>query len=139
MEIIEKNHKHEVGVEIAHHKETQKQLHKVTDELKELKVKCEEKERALDMLNIYSRKINSSANNINDSASVVNQQHQHHQQQQQHSTWKMSTQSLNSSFQETPSVEKRKEYDRKRRELRNSSSVCLLFFLVVGLMDVNFY
>lgn len=42
-EIMEKNHKHEIGVEIAHHKETQKNLNRVNQELKELKIKLEVK------------------------------------------------------------------------------------------------
>jgi hypothetical protein len=39
--MVEKNHKHEIGVEIAHHKETQRQLQKVGDDNRELKVKLE--------------------------------------------------------------------------------------------------
>ncbi len=41
VEMMEKNHKHEIGVEIAHHKETQKQVNKLNEEIKELKVKLE--------------------------------------------------------------------------------------------------
>lgn len=39
--MIEKNHKHEIGVEIAHHKETQRSLQKAAEENRELKVKLE--------------------------------------------------------------------------------------------------
>ena len=38
---MEKNHKHEIGVEIAHHKETQRNCQRLNEELKELKVKYE--------------------------------------------------------------------------------------------------
>jgi hypothetical protein len=41
LEMIEKNHKHEIGVEIAHHKETQKNYNKLNEEYKELKAKLE--------------------------------------------------------------------------------------------------
>ena len=41
LELVEKNHKHEIGVEIAHQRETQKNLQKLTEEYKELKVKYE--------------------------------------------------------------------------------------------------
>lgn len=40
-DLSEKNHKHEIGVEIAHHKETQKQLNKITQEMAEMKIKLE--------------------------------------------------------------------------------------------------
>ena len=40
--MVEKNHKHEIGVEIAHHKETQRQLQKVGDDNRELKVKLDQ-------------------------------------------------------------------------------------------------
>lgn len=39
--MMEKNHKHEMGVEIAHHKEVQRSLLKLNDENKELKLKLE--------------------------------------------------------------------------------------------------
>ena len=39
--MIEKNHKHEIGVEIAHHKETQRNLQKISDDNRELKVRLE--------------------------------------------------------------------------------------------------
>jgi mRNA-degrading endonuclease RelE of RelBE toxin-antitoxin system len=38
---MEKNHKHEMGVEIAHHKEVQRNLLKLSEENRELKVKLE--------------------------------------------------------------------------------------------------
>ena len=41
--MMEKNHKHEIGVEIAHHKETQRQLHKLSEDHKELKLRLEVK------------------------------------------------------------------------------------------------
>jgi len=41
--MMEKNHKHEMGVEIAHHKEVQRSLLKLSDENRELKVKLEVK------------------------------------------------------------------------------------------------
>ena len=41
LEMVEKNHKHEIGVELAHHKETQRQLQKVSDDNRELKVRLE--------------------------------------------------------------------------------------------------
>jgi hypothetical protein len=116
IEMVEKNHKHEIGVEIAHHKETQRQLQKVGDDNRELKVKLEvrnlvnkifnalifneyslkkEKERALDLTNIYSRQF---SNRDKEGPSVP--------------LWKTSTQSLNN---ESPH-DKRKEYEKKRKE-----------------------
>lgn len=92
--MMEKNHKHEIGVEIARHKETQKQLHKLTEDYKELKVKLEEKERALDIANIYSMRQNGLTQNP---------------------SLKASTQSLNNGTLDSPH-EKRKEYERRRKE-----------------------
>lgn len=40
-EMLEKNHKHEVGVEMAHHRETQRVLQKVSEENRDLRVKLE--------------------------------------------------------------------------------------------------
>lgn len=39
--MMEKNHKHEIGVEMAHHRETQKILQKASEENRELKIKLE--------------------------------------------------------------------------------------------------
>lgn len=39
--MLEKNHKHEVGVEMAHHRETQRTLQRVSDENRELRVRLE--------------------------------------------------------------------------------------------------
>ena len=52
--MIEKNHKHEIGVEIAHHKETQKNYNKLNEEYKELKTKLE-----VNCLNFFKILINS--------------------------------------------------------------------------------
>jgi hypothetical protein len=41
VEMMEKNHKHEIGVEMAHHRETQKILQKASEENRELKIKLE--------------------------------------------------------------------------------------------------
>ena len=41
--MMEKNHKHEMGVEIAHHKEVQRSVLKLSEENRELKVKLEVK------------------------------------------------------------------------------------------------
>ncbi len=90
LDMMEKNHKHEIGVEIARHKETQKQLHKLNEDYKELKVKLEEKERALDITNIYSMRQNGLTQNP---------------------SLKASTQSLNNGTLDSPH-EKRREYER---------------------------
>jgi len=104
-ELSEKNHKHEIGVEIAHHKETKKNMQKVSQDLIETKVKLEEKERALDALNIYVR-----PNREAHAGSVA--------------PWKMSTGSLNnlSSLNDNP-LDKRKEYDRKVKEKNRNSKL----------------
>lgn len=91
---MEKNHKHEIGVEIAHHKETQRLLQKMTEDYRESKVKLEEKERALEIANIYSRQTRDTGG-ANTPA------------------WKASTQSLN-NVPESPH-EKRKEYEKNRK------------------------
>jgi hypothetical protein len=43
IEMMEKNHKHELGVELAHHKEVQRNLIRLNEENRELKVKLEVK------------------------------------------------------------------------------------------------
>jgi hypothetical protein len=71
-------------------------LNKIGEDFKELKVKLEEKERALDAMNLYSR-----ANRDSNPAPVP--------------AWKQSSTSLNATLQDTPH-DKRKEYDRKVKE-----------------------
>ena len=39
--MLEKNHKHEIGVEIAHHRETQRALQRVSEDNRELRVRLE--------------------------------------------------------------------------------------------------
>ncbi len=39
--MIEKNHKHEIGVEMAHHREIKRRFQLLNDEHNELKVKLE--------------------------------------------------------------------------------------------------
>lgn len=45
--MMEKNHKHEIGVEMAHHKEVQRNLIKLNEENRELKVKLEVNKKTL--------------------------------------------------------------------------------------------
>ena len=47
IEMMEKNHKHEIGVEMAHHKEVQRNLIKLNEENRELKVKLEVNKKTL--------------------------------------------------------------------------------------------
>jgi len=41
VELMEKNHKHEIGVEIAHHRDVKKRLQFLNDENSELKARLE--------------------------------------------------------------------------------------------------
>lgn len=97
--MMEKNHKHEMGVEMAHHKEIQRNLAKLNEENKELKLKLEEKERALDISNIYSNRQPKESNG-------------------QQPAWKTSSNSLNNTPYETPR-EKRKESEKKKKEIKS--------------------
>ncbi|RNA44571.1 putative lebercilin-like [Brachionus plicatilis] len=99
LEMMEKNHKHELGVEIAHHREFQKQIQKQTEENKELKQLLEQKEKALDIANIYSNRA------IRENASHTPQ-------------WKTSSQSLSHPAHESPrEASVRREKSRKRDSL----------------------
>lgn len=62
------------------------------------------------MLNIYSRQIKNDTNS-NMAAGQPG--------------WKTSTQSLNSSMQDLNLVDKRKDYGRKRRDMRNQVGVVI--------------
>ena len=103
-EMLEKNHKHEIGVEVAHHRETQRQLKQLTAEMKEMKVRLEEKERALDIANIYTRQARQ------DDGGPL---------KPPPSTWKASSQSLNNNggtAENTP----RSRRNEKRHQKRNA-------------------
>lgn len=101
IEMMEKNHKHEMGVEIAHHKEVQRNLLKLSEENRELKVKLEEKERALDITNIYSNRQQLKEPVVTNGAT----------------TWKTSSNSLNNTPNETPreSQQKKKEAEKLKK------------------------
>lgn len=98
-EMMEKNHKHELGVEIAHHRESQKQIQKLSDENKELKQLIGQKEKALDIANIYSNRA------IKDNGPNTPQ-------------LKTSSQSLNHGNYESPrDISNRRERSRKKESL----------------------
>lgn len=97
--MVEKNHKHELGVEIAHHREFQKQIQKLSDENKELKQLLGQKEKALDIANIYSNR--AIKDNVPNSPQ-----------------WKTSSQSLNHGNHESPrDTSNRRERSRKKETL----------------------
>ncbi|KAL8592774.1 hypothetical protein ACOMHN_045928 [Nucella lapillus] len=57
MENLKKNHRHELGIERARGKETQRQLDEIKDTNSKLETVLREKERQLDAQNIYSNRL----------------------------------------------------------------------------------
>ncbi|XP_067676532.1 lebercilin-like isoform X2 [Haliotis asinina] len=57
IEHLSKNHRHELGVEIARHRETKRQLDQYLGEKDNLETKLKEKEKELEIKNIYSNRV----------------------------------------------------------------------------------
>ncbi|XP_059170370.1 lebercilin-like isoform X2 [Physella acuta] len=69
LEALKKNHRHELGIEVARQKDMKKQLDELSEKNLQLENQLKDKERALEMKNIYSnRPTHSSMDNSPDNS-----------------------------------------------------------------------
>ncbi|XP_074662185.1 uncharacterized protein LOC141914786 isoform X1 [Tubulanus polymorphus] len=57
VEHLKKNHRHEVGVEVHYHREKQRRIEELEELVEKLSIQIKEKEKELDIKNIYSNRI----------------------------------------------------------------------------------
>ncbi|KAK2159587.1 hypothetical protein LSH36_150g02011 [Paralvinella palmiformis] len=69
IENLTKNHRHELGIERARHKETELKLRELSVERQNLKMTLKEKEKELEIKNIYSNRIMRPPHKLNSSVS----------------------------------------------------------------------